>query len=425
MQPSGKLPTYEETTQVSNSLISTFISQLENAQSCKSLLLVLVSDNGLSPDDKCKAMEEADELPALAQEKETIWLEDRLQLQSSHKLAQSTAFPVDRQHEDSQDKECTSTGTSLLNYAKIVRGEEVVVGGCADVAKDNERSMSLTQKGCITEATALQRAPAVWTPTGSMVMILEMRSQTYKIFTVILPSLDGQIPIPCVYSRVTFFIGNEYSLEWDWGISKTNVMPPKPARSNGDRTTEFPSTKMQSQQKPPTYDESMQNATKKYTKRVEHAETPEDLLEPLLSDELSIDEKRELIELAPDVVFVASEEDKTPRTLTLETWLENANYDELAQRVAYRFHLLNASSNRDWCRELIKLDITLRWTVQCREWLEQKAKALQAYPKLPRDEQEQGRENTRIGISRVCFVKTVQNEGAVVDADVDVARGHE
>lgn len=30
-----------------------------------------------------------------------------------------------------------------------------------------------------------------------------------------------------------------------------------------------------------------------------------------------------------------------------------------------------------------------------------------------------------IGISRVCFVKTVQIEGDVVDADVDVARGHE
>ena len=42
-----------------------------------------------------------------------------------------------------------------------------------------------------------------------------------------------------------------------------------------------------------------------------------------------------------------------------------------------------------------------------------------------RTEQEKDRENTRIGISQVCFVKTVQIEGDVVDAAVDVARGHE
>lgn len=59
---------------------------------------------------------------------------------------------------------------------------------------------------------------------------------------------------------------------------------------------------------------------------------------------MSIDEKRELIEDAPEVVFVETG-DKTIRTLSLESRLENANCDELAQRVAYRYHLLNASSN--------------------------------------------------------------------------------
>ncbi|CAI7614546.1 unnamed protein product [Penicillium glandicola] len=115
----------------------------------------------------------------------------------------------------------------------------------------------------------------------------------------------------------------------------------------------------------PTYDESTQNAIKEYTKQVEHAKTPEDLLEPLLSVELNIDEKRKLIEDAPDVVFVSVGNCST-RTLDLETRLENANYDELAQRVAYRYHLLNSSLDRDWCKELIELDITLRWIVQRR-----------------------------------------------------------
>ncbi|KGO44905.1 hypothetical protein PEX1_101930 [Penicillium expansum] len=171
MESSGNPPSYEETTQVSNSMITKFISQLETARSCKNLLHVLLSDNGLSPDDKCKAMEKTDEIPALEQEKETMCLEDRLRLQDSHKLAQSVCYcyniryaskyKVNRQHEHSQVKECTSTGIYLLSYGKIARGEEVAVGGRVDVAKDHERSMGLTQKGCITGAIALQRAPVV------------------------------------------------------------------------------------------------------------------------------------------------------------------------------------------------------------------------------------------------------------------------
>ena len=116
--------------------------------------------------------------------------------------------------------------------------------------------------------------------------------------------------------------------------------------------------RMRSQRTLPTYEESTQNAMKKYIKQVENAKTPEDLLEPLLSD-MSIDEKRKLIEDAPDEVFL-NDEDNITKTLNPETCLENANYDELAQRVAYRFHLLNASSDREWCKKLIQLDITLR-----------------------------------------------------------------
>ncbi|KAJ5385239.1 hypothetical protein N7517_003150 [Penicillium concentricum] len=132
---------------------------------------------------------------------------------------------------------------------------------------------------------------------------------------------------------------------------------------------------MQSRQSPPTYEESTQNAMEIYTKLVEHTKTPEDLLEPLLSDKLTIDEKQKLIEEAPDVVFLGGG-NNTTRTPSLETRLENAKCDELAQIVAYRDHLLNAP-DRGWCNELIKLDITLRVIVQRRIWLKQKFKALQ------------------------------------------------
>ncbi|OQE08205.1 hypothetical protein PENVUL_c010G09929 [Penicillium vulpinum] len=181
-------PSYEETTQSSKAIEKIFISQLEKAPDYKGLLHVLLSDNGLSPDYKCKAMEKADKIRAIDHEKNTILLEDALWLQGSHKLAQSVSYyyniahgssdknwckalieadieetplGVDRQYEDSQGKEHISTGIFLQNYAKIARGEEVAVGGPADVAKDHERSLGLTWKGCITEATVLQHAPVV------------------------------------------------------------------------------------------------------------------------------------------------------------------------------------------------------------------------------------------------------------------------
>lgn len=142
---------------------------------------------------------------------------------------------------------------------------------------------------------------------------------------------------------------------------------PSSARSDNNRATKF-------QQTPPTYEESTQNVVEKYKKQVQYAKTPEDLLEPLLSD-MGIYEKRKLIEDAPSVVF--QKRPSIQRTLNLETQLEDANYDELAQRVAYRYHLHNVGFKRDWFEGLIKLDITLRWIVQRRTWCEQKAKALQ------------------------------------------------
>ena len=84
------------------------------------------------------------------------------------------------------------------------------MGGHADVAKYHERSMSFEQKGCVTEVTALQHALVVWMPTSLMAKISEMRPQIYKVFALILPSLNGaQTPTPCVYSKVMSFLSNE------------------------------------------------------------------------------------------------------------------------------------------------------------------------------------------------------------------------
>ncbi|KUM65023.1 hypothetical protein ACN42_g2074 [Penicillium freii] len=76
--------------------------------------------------------------------------------------------------------------------------------------------------------------------------------------------------------------------------SNPNMELSKSEESDNDWTIEPSSSNMQSQQTPPTYEESTQNMMKKYAKQVEHAKTPEDLLEPLLSD-IGIDEKRKLI----------------------------------------------------------------------------------------------------------------------------------
>ena len=118
---------------------------------------------------------------------------------------------------------------------------------------------------------------------------------------------------------------------------------PSSAKSDNNRATKF-------QQTPPTYEESTQNVVEKYKKQVQYAKTPEDLLEPLLSD-MGIYEKRKLIEDAPSVVF--QKRPSIQRTLNLETQLEDANYDELAQRVAYRYHLHNVGFKRDWFEGLI------------------------------------------------------------------------
>ncbi|KAJ5487832.1 hypothetical protein N7530_002132 [Penicillium desertorum] len=152
------------------------------------------------------------------------------------------------------------------------------------------------------------------------------------------------------------------------GSRNTSMKLPSSAKSDNSRATQL-------QQRPPTYEGSTQNVMEKYKKQVQQAKTPEDLLGPLLSG-MSIYEKRKLLEDAPDAVF-KKDRDSTQITLNLETQLEDANYDELAQRVVYRYHLLNAGYNRDWFKEFIKLDVTIRWIVQRRTWCEQKAKALQ------------------------------------------------
>lgn len=83
-------PSYEETTQVS-ARIQSLIKQLERVQNGKSVLYIL-SNNELGVDDKCKAIEDADRIPALDKEEEAILLENSLQLQGSHKLAQSVCY---------------------------------------------------------------------------------------------------------------------------------------------------------------------------------------------------------------------------------------------------------------------------------------------------------------------------------------------
>jgi hypothetical protein len=120
----------------------------------------------------------------------------------------------------------------------------------------------------------------------------------------------------------------------------TNIKLPNESDDDRVGTPDFPSSNMQSQQTLPTYEESTQSAMEIRTQQVEQPQTPEDLLEPLLPDELSMDEKRKLSEDAPDAVFGSE-----TRTVSLETQLGNANSDELAQRITYRYYVLNASLN--------------------------------------------------------------------------------
>ncbi|CAI7564381.1 unnamed protein product [Penicillium discolor] len=199
-------PSYEETTQVTRAaIIACLISQLENARNGNSVLSIL-SDNELGVDDKCIAMEYTDQIPAIAEEKEAMLLENELRLQGSHRLAQSvcyyyntrhtskdrvwcktlieadieirwivqrmiwvhqhlraTRFTAFRQHLKKLNQQYWRAHRKLwiAEDAKIVRDKEVAVGGHAGVARDHERLMGLKQKGCLTEATALQRALVV------------------------------------------------------------------------------------------------------------------------------------------------------------------------------------------------------------------------------------------------------------------------
>ena len=98
MHSSRDPPSYEETTQASKAaIIPKFINQLESARNGKSVLSILSGDE-LGVDDKCKAMEDADQIPAINTEKEAILLENALRLQGSHRLAQSVCYYYNIQH---------------------------------------------------------------------------------------------------------------------------------------------------------------------------------------------------------------------------------------------------------------------------------------------------------------------------------------
>lgn len=78
-------------------IIARFISQLESARNGKSVLSIL-SGNELGIDDKCKAMEDVGQIPAITEEKEAILLENALRLQGSHRLAQSVCYYYNARH---------------------------------------------------------------------------------------------------------------------------------------------------------------------------------------------------------------------------------------------------------------------------------------------------------------------------------------
>ncbi|CAG8014235.1 unnamed protein product [Penicillium nalgiovense] len=92
MQSTERLPSYEETTKASKALVTKFITQVENAQYCNSLLLVLLSDNGLGIGDKCKAVEDAHRIPAIERGRDAESVEDTLRLRGIYKLAQSVCY---------------------------------------------------------------------------------------------------------------------------------------------------------------------------------------------------------------------------------------------------------------------------------------------------------------------------------------------
>lgn len=61
-------------------------------------MLFILSGNELGVDDKCKVMEDADQIPAINEEKEAILLENALRLQGSHKIAQSVCYYYNTRH---------------------------------------------------------------------------------------------------------------------------------------------------------------------------------------------------------------------------------------------------------------------------------------------------------------------------------------
>ncbi|CAI7625197.1 unnamed protein product [Penicillium viridicatum] len=180
-------PSYEETTQVSKAArIQSLVSQLElyfqiqgSHKLARSVCYYYHLEYASNDKSWCKALIQADiEIRWIVQR--IIWVHQQIQdcrtqafelylkgLNPRYWRAYAKLWiAMDRIKSRSAARGLERQRMHVDWYAKIVRGEEVAVSGRADVAKDHERLMDLEQKGCTTEATALQHAPVVWMPTG-------------------------------------------------------------------------------------------------------------------------------------------------------------------------------------------------------------------------------------------------------------------
>jgi hypothetical protein len=120
MQPSERLPSYEETTKVSKALVNEFISGLEAEQSRNSFLIVLLNRR-LGIDDKCKAIEDAHRIPAIEQDTDAESVEDWLRLRGMHKLAQSVCYYVHTRHSSSNRRWCKALIEADIEIRWIVQ----------------------------------------------------------------------------------------------------------------------------------------------------------------------------------------------------------------------------------------------------------------------------------------------------------------
>jgi hypothetical protein len=126
---------------------------------------------------------------------------------------------------------------------------------------------------------------------------------------------------------------------------------------------------------PPRYEETAKaphktktaNDVEKFVRSLETVRHPKDLLEPLLSTALSLDEKWEIMDTEIQYYSISQEFNADIRKLEAE--LEAKNHDGLSQLVSYTQHINVASWDRDWFKDLIKEDIRMRWIVQRIAWM--------------------------------------------------------